>query len=325
MTRELETVPSARHWRNIPQQVKPRAMSREGRWRLGLGFLRWAGAGVALAVAGWGAWQGAAVWRGSPGALVADAAAVPLKSVTLTTDGVLDHAWLERALALPKNATLPQLDLPQLRARVLASGQAKEATLIRDYPATLAVHLAERSPVARIKAAGADQPLLVDRYGAVYEGVGYNPALINSLPWLDGIRLTRQDRGFAPIPGMDQVADLLRHAQSDAPSLYRTWRVVSLAQLQADGDIVVRTKDQLEVIFGTQEQFFPQLARLDLLLDTPSLPGTPAIVKIDLSLPSQDSSRPAGIPVTYAAEAAAAPAAPPAPAFTHFTPIKIEL
>jgi cell division protein FtsQ len=329
MTRELESPLSARHWRNIPQQVKPRAMSREGRWRLTLVFLRWLGGAAALAVAGWGAWQGAAIWRGSPAALGVGAAAVPLQHLTLTTDGVLDRAWLEKTLALPKNASLPQLDLPQLRARVLASGQAKEATLIRDYPATLAVHLAERTPVARIKTAGADSPLLVDQWGAVYDGVGYTPTLLDTLPWLDGIRLVRQDQGFAPIPGMGHVADLLRAAQSDAPHLYRNWRVVSLARLQADGDIEVRTKDQMEVIFGTQDEFFLQLARLDTLLDTARAQGTPAIVKIDLSLPSPDSARPAGIPVTFADGAAAggatAPAAPAAPTLTHFTPIKIEL
>jgi cell division septal protein FtsQ len=325
MTRELESIPSARHWRSIPQQVKPRAMSREGRWRLALVFLRGAGGAIAVTVAGWGAWQAVGVWRGDPAALPGGAAAVPLQHLMLTTDGVLDRAWLERTLALPARSSLPQLDLPLLRGRVLASGQAREATLVRDFPATLAVRVAERSPVARIMTQGPDsaaRALLVARDGVVYDGVGYNPALLASLPWLDGIKLARQDGGFAPIPGMAHVAKLLSDAQSDAPMLYRTWRVVSLARLQSDGDIEVRSSDGLRAIFGTQEEFFPQLARLDTLLDTARGQGAPAIAQIDLSLPSQDSARPAGIPVTFAAAGAAAP---PASAPLNSIPIKIEL
>jgi cell division protein FtsQ len=325
MNRESAPPPAARHWRNLSQQVKPRAMSREGRWRLALGFLRWAGAALAVAVAGWGAWQAAAVWRGDPAALPGGATAAPLQHLLLTTDGVLDQAWLKRTLALPDRASLPQLNLAQLRGRILASGQAREAALIRDFPATLAVRLAERTPVARVMAQGADaapRALLVARDGVVYDGVGYHPALLDSLPWLDGIRLVRQDGGFAPIPGMAHVAQLLSDAQSDAPLLYRSWLVVSLARLQSDGDLEVRTREGLRVVFGTQEEFFPQLARLDLLLDTLRAHGAAAVAQIDLSLPSQDSARPAGIPVTLAADAASAP---PPPAFGNFSTTHREL
>jgi cell division septal protein FtsQ len=325
MNRELETLPSARHWRSIPQQVKPRAMSREGRWRLALVLLRWAGGAVAVAVVAWGAGQAALVWRGDPSALPGGTPAVPLQHLTLATDGVLDRAWLERTLALPARASLPQLNLAQLRGRILASGQAREATLIRDFPATLAVRVAERSPVARVMTPGADRPLLVAPDGVVYDGVGYDPALLATLPWLDGIKLARRDGVFAAIPGMQYVASLLSEAQADDPALYRTWQVVSLARLQSDGDLEVRTRAGLRVIFGTQEHFFRQLARLDLLLDTARARGAPAIAQIDLSLPSQDPARPAGIPVTFAATVTGAAAPPaPAPASLNFFPSQRE-
>ena len=335
MNLELNPPPAARHWRNIPQQVKPRAMSREGRRRLTLGFLRWAGGVVAVGVTAWGAWQAAALWRGDPGALGGGSAAVPLQHLTLTTDGVLDQAWLKRTLALPSQASLPRLNLSLLRARVLASGQAQEATLVRDFPATLAVRIAERTPVVRIMTQGADpasaRALLVARDGVVYEGAGYDPAMLATLPWLDGIRLMRQDGGFAPIPGMSQVAALLTGAQSDTPALYQSWRVVSLAHLQSDGEIEVRARDGLRVIFGTQEEFYPQYSRLALLLDTFRAHPPGPIAQIDLSVPSQDATRPAAV-VTPAAPGTAsppapvahvAPVAPPAAALFNFQPIHL--
>ena len=302
-------------------------MSREGRRRFCLRLLRWAGGGAALAVAGWGAAEAAAVWRGDPAALSPASAAVPLQHLALATDGVLDQAWLARTLALPSRARLAQLDLAQLRGRVLASGQAREAVLTRDFPATLAVRVAERSPIARIKVQASDgtgeRALLVDRYGIVYDGVGYPATLLDSLPWLDGIRLGRREGGFAPIPGMAPVADLLTKAQADAPALYQTWHVLSLARLQSDGVIEVLARDRLKVIFGTQEEFFRQLARLDYLLDAARAQAVGAIAQIDLSLPAQeDSTRPAAVPVTLAADGAAAP--PRAPTLLNFLPTKRE-
>jgi cell division septal protein FtsQ len=325
MTRDTDLLSSSRHWRNIPQQVKPRAMSREGRWRLALRLLRGAGGVAALGVAAWGARQAVVVWHGDPAALAAGSGVVPLQHLALTTDGVLDRAWLARTLALPAGATLAQLNLAQLRGRVLASGQAQEATLTRDYPATLAVRVAEHTPVARLRAAGAAsapaRTLLVARDGVVYEGVGYDPALLASLPWLDGTRLARRDGGFVPISGMGPVAKLLTDAQSDAPLLYRTWRVISLARLLSDGAIEVRAQDGLRIIFGTQDDFFPQLARLTLLLDNLRAQGVGPIAQIDLSLQGQDPSRPAGIPVTLAAPGLATPSVP---AFPNFHPITLE-
>ena len=92
--------------------------------------------------------------------------------------------------------------------------------------------------------------------------------MVDSLPWLDGVKLSRQGEGFAPIDGMATVSDLLATATLEAEPLYRTWRVVSLARLGSDDEIEVRTRGGLRVIFGTGEDFLRQLARLDIVLDT---------------------------------------------------------
>ncbi len=314
MSMDSANLPAARHWRNIPQQVRPRAMSREGRRRVAVQILRWAGGSAAFALVAWGAWQAADVRRGNPGA-----GGVPLRRIALATDGVLDQSWLVRTLALPGRATLAELDLSQLRTRILASGQAGTATLVREFPATLSVRVSERLPVARVMAsegAAVRRPLLVARDGVVYEGAGYDSAMLASLPWLDGVTLVRRDGGYAPIDGMGRVADLLGQAKLDAEPLYRTWRVVSLSRLLSDGEIEVRASGGLRVIFGTREDFFRQIARLDLLLDTAQARGAGPVTEVNLALGPH-------VPVTIAGDPAAIPSFS-IPTFAKISPPKRE-
>ena len=66
---------------------------------------------------------------------------------------------------------------------------------------------------------------------------------------------------------MKAVSDLLASAKLEAENLYRTWQVISMARLASDGEIEVRTRDGMRVIFGTREDYLRQIARLDLLVD----------------------------------------------------------
>jgi cell division protein FtsQ len=287
-------------------------MSPRGRKRLVFGLASWVGGAAALLLVAWGAWEGVAVWKGDSTGLPVAAKAPPLRNIELATNGVLDRSWLVRTLALPKDATLTGLDLQQLRARVLASGQVSMATLDREFPASLSVSVSERQPVARIRIQqGGDAPrdLLVASDGVVYDGVGYDPAMLGTLPWLDGVHTAPEGGGFTPIAGMKTVADLLSKAKFEAEPLYRTWQVVSLAALESDGEIEVRSRTGLRVIFGTQDDFLPQLARLDFLLDT----APAAVSSINLALGKT-------VPVSFAnAPDSAAPPAPAAPSFSIFT------
>jgi hypothetical protein len=313
MTRDSSDPPASRSWRDIPQQVKPRAMSSGGRRRLLIATLGWAGGLAAAGALGVGVWLVSESWRNP--AVIPGAKPMPIRDIALVDpDGVLDRAWLVRTLALPPGATLGSLDLPQLRARILASGQVAEAALFCTYPAALSVHVTERAPVARVMAqapGGAPRAFLVARDGTVYDGVGYPPAVVASLPWLDGVKLERRGEGFAPLAGMagdglrPGAADLLAQAKLQAEHLYRTWRVVSLARLASDGEIVVRPVSGPTVTFGTREDFSRQLAKLDWLLDTLRARGAGAAA-IDLSLAYAGSHQ---VTVTPG-PADAAPAAP---------------
>lgn len=261
-------------------------MSPEGRRRWW-----WSGTKTVLALAavgglGWGAVEIAAALRGRPQPLTS-AEAVPVKEIDFATDGVLPREWVVQTLALPPRATLMQLDLYRLRERLMAAGQVRTATLTRTFPATLTVSISEQSPVARVMAqtSGAEpEMLLVARDGTVFAGLGFDPELLKTLPWLDGVKLKRDGGKFEPIADMPTVADLLGKAKLEAEHLYREWQVVSLARLESDGEIEVHATNAACIRFGTSEDFFRQLARLDSLLDAARAKTDRPVREIDLAI-----------------------------------------
>lgn len=296
-------------------------MSREGRWRLLASGLR--GVGVIVAVAGvtWGAWQVTDALQEDSRKMPAAAKTVAVKTLELITDaaGVLDSTWLRQALALPKGVSLMELDLAQLRGRLLASGQVSTASLTRKFPDTLTARLTERSPILRVKAQlGGGEPriLLVARDGVVFEGVGFDADRLAELPWLDGVKLVRQGGKIRPIAGIQPAADLLARARLEAEHLYVTWQVVSLAHLESDQEIEVRTTGGTVVVFAAGADYFRQLAKLDYQWEKLAhLPVPPS--RIDLSLgrevPVAFAPPPAGPLVPGAAVTPAFSVLPPAP------------
>jgi cell division protein FtsQ len=198
-------------------------------------------------------------------------------------------------------------DLMQLRSRVMADGQVRSATITRLFPDTLSVRISERSPVARLRVPSADAEaatLLVSRDGVTFPGTGFDPAMVASLPWLDGVKPAKKGAAMAPIEGMAAVGDLLASAKLEAEGLYRTWQVVSLARLATDSVIEVQTKDGMKVTFGTTDDYLRQIARLDLLIGA-STDATRPLRAVDLSLGSQ-------VPVAYGTAAPTLGERPPA-------------
>jgi len=68
------------------------------------------------------------------------------------------------------------------------------------------------------------------------------------------------------------------------PDRFATWRVVSLERLSADGQILVQSAQVPEIIFGVREDFYSQIARLDLILEETSRRTTVPLHSIDLSV-----------------------------------------
>lgn len=310
MSRDSLYLPTARTWRDIPQPVVPRAMSREGRWRLVKSVLRAVGVVAVCGALAWGVRLVAVSLQENPRLMPAAAKGMPVKALELRTDGVLDDAWLARTLALAPGATLNELDLDRLRARLLADAQVVGASLTKDFPDRLVVRLTERTPVARVMTQwhGRQQALLVARDGVVYAGTGYDPAVLATLPWLAGVSITADRSGrLQPIAGMEPAAELLAKAQLEAGQLYSTWQVISLDHLASDHRIEVRTNNGITVDFNTRDDFFRQLAKLNYIWDQlPRLPGLHGT--IDLSL---GRDVPVMLQATPAAPAGGTPPAPP--------------
>ncbi len=318
-------------WRDtLAPAAAPRPRNRTGRRRLALSALRhWLGAVLILAslAGGYAAWR---AWLDNPVALAAPTPSAPLREIVVRGDGVLGRDWVERTLALPAGIALTELDLDQIRARLLESGQVRTAVVARRFPDTLAVTLEERSPVLRVRAQGADgvdRHLFVARDGFVFAGEGYDDSVVLGLPWLAGTSLTRDlsGRGFNLVPGLDAVSDLLGTARASAPSLAKDFQIISLARFARDGVILVRTPEVAEIVFGTRDDFYRQLARLDYILDELRAKPAPAPIRsINLAIggrqvpvafePPSEESAPAR---RSAAPARPMPAARPAGASAH--------
>ena len=286
MTDETINAPTARSWRDIPQPVKPRAMSRGGKWRRATAAMR-----VTLLVAFITAAVGGVLWMvatlSASSSMPGVAKAGPMKPPELRTtrDGVLDNTWLQQTLALPSGVSLMELDLEKLRARVLGDAQVVTANITRSFPDKLVVTVTERAPVARVRVdvGGEPRDLLVARDGVVFNGYGFDRGAFESLPWLGGILLVADGKNFKPVAGMSAVAQLLADAQFAAAHLYATWQIVSLARLESDRELEVTTKDGSTIVFGATGDYYLQLLRLDAIAERlERLPGSHA--RIDLSL-----------------------------------------
>jgi cell division protein FtsQ len=295
-------------------------MGREGKKRLVIAIGNIVGVVLVLGAAVWGVIEVVNLWETNPTRITAPTKGVPIRSFTLRTDGVLDQGWVRRTLDLPKTASLMELDLVDLKRRLEQSGQVSKAVIERRFPDALVVTLQERTPVARVMAQVGDEApvaFMVARDGTVYSGFGHDRAMADSLPFIDGITLTRDGDTFSRIEGMDVVADLLGTAQASAPALYHTFKVVSLARFTLDRTLTVKSTEVEAITFGASlDSFYRQVARLDYILEETRRQNASGQLKsVNLAIGDKQ------VPVLFEnstdanARASVAPAAiPPAPA-----------
>jgi cell division protein FtsQ len=289
MNHEVET-PSQRSWRDVRQSVNPRAMTPHGRRRLRWSVVRtWAAILLLAGITGFATWWAMEGGFTDPSERIAPVVkAEPLREIVVLSDGVLREPWVQERLGLPPNVALMAVDLAAAKARLESSGQVRNAVVAREFPDTLVVTLEERSPVVRVMVPidpVKPEPFLVARDGVVYRGANYDPPLIDRLPWLDGVRLTRNGHEVLPLTGIERVSELLLAGQQEAPHLARMWQVISLAEQPR---LVVRTTTVREIVFEPGS-YRRQLARLDYLLDLYREQGIArdGIARLDLSMPSQ--------------------------------------
>ena len=291
MSEDPDHARSDRSWRTIRQDVASRAMSRRGRQRQRLAWVKGAVLTTLVGLSAWGLYETVHLWESDRAAIATVVHSEPVREIVVLTNGVLNREWVAHTLALPTRTTLMALDLAVLHRKLMASGQVSVAVLTRNFPDTLVVTLQERTPVARLQVADGlvQRQLLVAKDGVVYEGANYEKSLLASLPWLAGFSLRRAATGgYEPIPGMEIVSNLLTTAQLQAPHLYREWLFVSLARLAEQRELVVKAQDIPEIVFSAREDFFRQLAQLDYIIDTTRQQLTdPQLQSVNLALGPQ--------------------------------------
>jgi hypothetical protein len=293
MSEDQDNAGWGRSWRNIRQEVTSRAMSRRGRRRQQMAWVRGIALLVLVSASVWGVYAVVNAWESDRAAIASAVKSEPVREVVLVTDGVLTREWAVQVLALSRNVSLMALDLGSLRERLMQHGQIKLAVLTRSFPDTLVVTLQERTPVARIQVEdGRGQPkqMLVSRDGVVYDGAHYDKLMIGGLPWLAGFSLRRAiGGGYEPITNMERVAELITTAQIQAPHLYREWLFVSLARLNERHEIIVKAQDIDEIVFSAKDDYFRQLAQLDYIVDATrqQLGDAPALQSVNLALGPQ--------------------------------------
>lgn len=307
--------PASRSWRDIQQQVKPRAMSREGRRRYVVGGVKTAAVACVLALMVSGSAWLARTWSANPAWFSAAAGLPPVQRLVLETNGRLNDPWVRATLALPAKITLMEIDLAGLQAKLQKNPQVQEAIVKKILPAKLAIKLTERVPVARLDVPGGSS-LLVARDGISFPGEGFAAEALAALPLLTGVEFDANGGVPDRIPGMDTVADLIDRARDLTPQSLARWTGIDVSRLETDGFIEVRASDIPRIIFSKGYDFSTQLARLELVRDKATAPlrtvtvglGPRVIVEFAVPEPAAKAgSRPGGT--------AAAPAAPrPAPA-----------
>ncbi len=284
----------SRTWKDIDQDVKAKSMSSTALKRMLLGRCKKAAIFLVLAVALALGARAFLMTEDVSSVLSKAGRSLPIKSIETESDA-LGHEWILDYLDLNgEGLDLLGIDLAEMKQRLESYPQIVSADLARQFPDTLFITIEEREPVAKVFAADIERgrvTLLVDGEGVVYEGFGYDSKRVKALPSLDGIRLKRKDGVFEPIDGMEMVAKLLSEAQSIAPHLYRSWRVVSLAE---SPNILVKSRFAREMIFEpSPNSFRRQLAELDYIIDYHKGRSLSRVDKVDLTLQTQ-------VPVTRA-------------------------
>ncbi len=241
---------------------------------------------------------GGAVWAGwllvhkKAEAVDTSRLATTPRTIDFETDGVLTRDWFLKTYSQVNSKRLMDIDLHSLKQDLEKSGQIMEAKLSVKLPDVLTVKLRERQPVLRVRVAGADKgttyDLLVAEDGEVFDGELYPKRTLERLPFLTGVKLTRATDGkFQRVQGLPVVAELLNKTREGLPSLYGTYRTVSLAHFDGNPNamesiIVVGSAFADQIIFAPRN-FDVQLEHLREIVSYALERGKAGFPLIDVS------------------------------------------
>lgn len=277
----------------IDQRVQNTGWSAAARRRLLVRVLHATGWSAVTLLASWGVLLGAQelAAAGSQSTPRSQAQGQPIRTISVASDGHLGESWVREQLALRPDTRLLAIDLESARKRLESEPQVRTATLHKQFPDTLSVFLMERSPFARLRAAGPNnQPLelVVDREGTVFSPVLVDAAVLSRLPYLAGVRLRREaDGAYRQVDGLPELARFIEQAETQAPHLVRNWRIIDIQDLPR---IQIRSDDAREILIDTSDAG-RQLARLDYIIDYYRTHSGGTLDRVDLTVGQQVAVR----------------------------------
>lgn len=221
----------------------------------------------------------------------------PVRVVTFTSDGVLDKSWFESRFDAPLGEPLLSVEIEELKASLESTGQIAKAEIRRVFPDRLEIAVRERTPIlrARVLTPAGKRDALIAEDGHIFFGTNLRAALVESLPFVDGVRFKRRQGAFEPLADLEPVAALLDQARKVYPALYADWKVVSLDKYTAGPDdpaAVIKISGQtVDELLFTPYDTDMQLERLAQTLAHLRQEGRLRIARIDLTTGSQVAVR----------------------------------
>ncbi len=277
----------ANTWKDIDQSVKPKAMSSASERRIWMGRLKVTGAALLFVGVFAAALHFLPRLEAGPEILTKAGESVPIQVIDVHSDGNLERDYILRRMDVPQDANLLSIDLDLLKERLESIGQVESGVVSRRFPDALEVSITERKPIVRILAQrpnGETLKLFVDEEGVVFEADRMDPKVARTLPFLDGVALSKEEFGYSRIENIGPLAELLSEAQAIAPHIYNAWRVVSL---ERDDRLITKGRGAKEVVFDRYANFRSQLGRLDYILDDCRSKRRGEIESVDLTLEDQ--------------------------------------
>ena len=213
-----------------------------------------------------------------------------VKRVLFDTNGVLDEAWLSDVIQIKRNMQLIDINIFELKHSLESFGQVLEAKVMRIFPDSLRVELNEEVPMFKLKmqsSEGVNFLRCVGRTGVVYDGMGYNEAYSEQLPYLIPYRHLNQK--YLPINGLDYVAPLMNLLEKEGLMERIRLQSISLENFSGDADFpgqIIELKSDLipRILFGAYGDYPEQVARLNYILSYINGSGNPEVERVDLSL-----------------------------------------
>lgn len=286
----------ARSWRNISQIAGRKAVTKIARKRKILGYCKISAIGLTMVAVMGGLFFGVRLVVSGYDSINLAAPSENLRRILFRSDGVLSHEWVQEIVRIPITTEMMDVDIFAIKDLLESHGQVRKVEVWRRFPDQLEISIEEREPLLRARVPALDggfDELLVAVDGTIYPGFDYSRVDLREIPYLGGITFRREAKGFAPVPSVEILRELLVFARKHYPEIYRTWKVVSCENFSGArnrlGEVIkIEGTDVREIIFSP-DGFEGQLERLARVVEYSEQRRISVVKRIDLSVGEQVS------------------------------------